>query len=75
MGPLPARAVGHEPGGMELREFEAALIRDRYRYLLVGASLRSIAAQWNAAGSPRESGERGDRTGCATRCAPPGWTV
>jgi DNA invertase Pin-like site-specific DNA recombinase len=44
------RAVGYEPGGMELRESEAALIRDGYRHLQAGASLRGIAAQWNAAG-------------------------
>ncbi|MBB3082950.1 DNA invertase Pin-like site-specific DNA recombinase [Geodermatophilus sabuli] len=53
LGKPPAggrRAVGYEPGGMELREFEAALIRDGYRHLLAGASLRGIAAQWNAAG-------------------------
>jgi site-specific DNA recombinase len=44
------RAVGYEPGGRELRESEAAFIRDGYRHLLGGASLRGIAAQWNAAG-------------------------
>jgi site-specific DNA recombinase len=44
------RAVGYEPGGLQLRENEAALIRDGYRYLLGGASLRGIATLWNAAG-------------------------
>jgi site-specific DNA recombinase len=44
------RAVGYEPSGMELRESEARFIRDGYRHLLGGASLRGIAAQWNAAG-------------------------
>jgi DNA invertase Pin-like site-specific DNA recombinase len=50
------RAVGYEPGGMEIRESEAALIRDGYRHLLGGASLRSIAAQWNAAGFTTATG-------------------
>jgi site-specific DNA recombinase len=40
------RAVGYEPGGLQLRENEAALIRDGYRYLLGGASLRGIATLW-----------------------------
>src|SRR4051812_3817205 len=44
------RAVGYGPGGTELVEDEAAHIRDGYRLLLAGASLRGIAAGWNAAG-------------------------
>src|SRR5688572_18922933 len=44
------RAVGYAPGGRELRDPEAACIRDGYRLLLAGASLRGIAARWNAAG-------------------------
>ena len=50
--PLPGgrRAVGYAPGGAALSESEAAHIRDGYRLLLAGASLRSIAAEWNAAG-------------------------
>jgi site-specific DNA recombinase len=44
------RAVGYEPGGRELRESEAQFIRDGYRHLLGGGSLRGIAATWNAAG-------------------------
>jgi site-specific DNA recombinase len=50
------RAVGYEAGGMELRKSEAALIRDGYRHLLGGASLRGIAAQWNAAGFTTAAG-------------------
>lgn len=50
------RAVGYEPRGMEIRESEAALIRDGYRHLLGGASLRGIAAQWNAAGFTTATG-------------------
>jgi site-specific DNA recombinase len=53
MGKPPAgglRAVGYEPDGMMLREPEASLIREAYRDLLAGASLRTIAARWNAAG-------------------------
>ncbi|SDM01572.1 Site-specific DNA recombinase [Geodermatophilus siccatus] len=44
------RAVGYEPGGRVLREREAALIRDGYRDVLAGSSLRAVAARWNAAG-------------------------
>ncbi|MGY1691993.1 recombinase family protein [Geodermatophilus sp. SYSU D01105] len=43
------RAVGFEVGGMALRDSEAALIREGYRHLLGGSSLRGIAAHWNAA--------------------------
>jgi site-specific DNA recombinase len=50
------RAVGYEPGGMEIRESEARFIRDGYRHLLGGASLRGIAAQWNAAGVTTATG-------------------
>jgi hypothetical protein len=41
---------------LQLREHEAALIRDGYRYLLGGASLRGIAALWNAAGFTTAAG-------------------
>jgi site-specific DNA recombinase len=44
------RAVGYEPGGVEVRESEARCIREGYRQLLAGASLRGIAARWNDAG-------------------------
>jgi site-specific DNA recombinase len=50
------RAVGYEPGGLQLRENEAAFIRDGYRHLLGGASLRGIAALWNAAGFTTAAG-------------------
>ncbi len=50
------RAVGYEPGGLRLRENEAALIRAGYRYLLGGAGLRGIAALWNAAGFTTAAG-------------------
>jgi hypothetical protein len=43
---------------LQLRENEAALIRDGYRYLLGGASLRGIAALWNAAGFTTAAGGR-----------------
>src|SRR3954453_23213789 len=52
------RAVGYEPGGMELRDSEALFIRDGYRQLLAGGSLRGIAAGWNAAGFTTAVGGR-----------------
>ncbi len=53
MGKPPAggvRAVGYDATGMRLIEPEAELIRQGYRDLLAGASLRGIAARWNAEG-------------------------
>ena len=53
MGQPPAgglRAVGYDPTGMTVVDHEAALIREGYRDLLAGMSLRSIAARWNAEG-------------------------
>ncbi len=44
------RAVGYDPSGASLVPREAELIRAGYRELLAGASLRSIAARWNAEG-------------------------
>ena len=52
------RAVGYRPGGTELREPEAAHIRVGSRLLLAGASLRGIAAGWNAAGFTTAVGGR-----------------
>jgi site-specific DNA recombinase len=46
------RAVGYTADGTQLNEAEAAHIRDGYRLLLAGASLRGIAARWNAATIP-----------------------
>ncbi|MGY1710742.1 recombinase family protein [Geodermatophilus sp. SYSU D00758] len=61
MGKPPAgglRAVGYEADGKTIREDEAALIREAYRELLAGGSLRSIAARWNAAGFTSARGGR-----------------
>lgn len=44
------RAAGYEPDGLTIRQGEARLIRQGYKALLGGASLRSIARGWNAAG-------------------------
>lgn len=44
------RAVGYESDGATVRESEAQHIREGYREALAGASLRSIASRWNAAG-------------------------
>jgi len=50
------RAVGYEPGGQIVREAEAAHIRDGYRDLLAGSSLRAIAGRWNVAGFTTSAG-------------------
>lgn len=44
------RPFGYEDGGMIPRPEEAAEVRYAYRALLAGASVRGIAAGWNAAG-------------------------
>jgi hypothetical protein len=46
------RAVGYTADGTQLNEAEAVHIRDGYRLLLAGASLRGIASRWNAATIP-----------------------
>jgi site-specific DNA recombinase len=53
MGKPPAggvRAVGYDRTGTGLVDHEANLIREGYRELLAGASLRSIAKRWNDEG-------------------------
>ncbi len=52
------RAFGYTPDGMELVSDEAELIRAAYRDLLAGASVRGIAARWNAQGSLTPHGGR-----------------
>lgn len=46
-GPRP---FGYEPGGLEIRESEAELLREAARRVLAGEAMRSIAAEWNDAG-------------------------
>lgn len=46
-GPRP---FGYEPGGVGVRETEAAAVREGYAALLAGASLASIQRSWNSAG-------------------------
>lgn len=46
----PRRPFGYEPGGMDLNELEATLIRTAYADLIAGGSLRGIAAGWSATG-------------------------
>jgi site-specific DNA recombinase len=48
--PGSRRPFGYEPGGMVVREAEAAVVRSGFDRLLSGASLRSIAHEWNASG-------------------------
>jgi len=40
------RPVGYEPGGMVIREAEAAMIRQAVKDVLAGRSLRAIAREW-----------------------------
>jgi DNA invertase Pin-like site-specific DNA recombinase len=44
------RPSGYEPDGTTIRKDEAQSIRQGFRELLAGASLRGIAARWNDAG-------------------------
>ena len=52
------RPFGYEPGGMVVRETEAAHLRAAYDAVLAGGSVRGIAADWNAAGVPTSTGGR-----------------
>lgn len=52
------KPFGFEPDGVTVREDEAQAIRDAYEALIAGATLKSIADQWN---------ELGLRTGQAPR--------
>lgn len=44
------RAFGFEKGNLEVRESEAALIREAVAYLLAGGSIRGLCNEWNARG-------------------------
>ena len=44
------RAFGYERDGMTVREDEARHLREAYRTLIQGGSLKSIAKRWNEAG-------------------------
>lgn len=44
----PRRPFGYEPGGLDVREREARLVRQAYADLIAGGSLRGIASAWNA---------------------------
>lgn len=44
------RPFGYEPDGLTVREAEAEAIRDAYRLILSGGSLREVARRWNDAG-------------------------
>jgi DNA invertase Pin-like site-specific DNA recombinase len=50
------RAYGYEPRGLEIREEEAARIREAARRLLAGDAVRSILRDWTTAGVPTVSG-------------------
>ncbi len=58
-GPRP---FGYEPDGVTIRETEAEALRDAYRIVLAGGSVRSVMLDWNA---------RGLRTGRSGRA----WTL
>lgn len=48
--PPRRRSFGYRPGGMEIDPVEGPAVVDGYRMLLAGASLASIAREWNARG-------------------------
>lgn len=49
--PTPGpRPFGYEPGGLEVRDGEADLIRDAAALILAGEPMRSVAARWNQHG-------------------------
>jgi site-specific DNA recombinase len=52
------RPFGYEAGGMVLRPGESALVREAYRAVLAGASVRGIATTWNAKGVLTSTGGR-----------------
>ncbi len=62
------RAVGYTPDGTQLIEAEATHIREGYRELLAGASLRGIAARWNAATNPCNLVDETCPEACAETC-------
>jgi site-specific DNA recombinase len=52
------RAFGFEADGVTVREHEARAIRAGYEAVLAGASLSSVAAEWNALGFSTTQGHR-----------------
>ncbi|WP_345801939.1 recombinase family protein [Microbacterium sp. AZCO] len=44
------RPFGYEPGGMVVRESEAAMVREATKAIIAGRSLRGIAVEWNEQG-------------------------
>ena len=50
------RPFGYEPDGVTIREAEAQLLRSGVDAILAGASVRSVARDWNAAGSTTATG-------------------
>lgn len=57
--PMPGvRAFGFKRGNVEHEPDEAALLRHGYEQLLAGASLKSIARQWNDVGAVTPPGNR-----------------
>ncbi len=66
--PMPGvRAFGYKRGNVQIEPAEAALVRQGYEQLLAGASLKSIARQWNEAGAQTPRG--GTWTGTTVRRA------
>ncbi len=52
------RPYGFEPDGVTVRETEAEAIRDAYRLILAGGSLRSVAEDFNSRGLVTSTGHR-----------------
>lgn len=51
------RPFGYEADGVTIREAEAELIRSAADAILAGASVQSVAREWNAAGMPTTTGK------------------
>ena len=60
--PPTRRAFGYLPGGHQIDEAEAAVVRDAYSQLRAGASLVSITDRMNQAGMPTTRGNQWQRS-------------
>ncbi|GAB47196.1 recombinase family protein [Mobilicoccus pelagius] len=50
------RPYGYEPGGLIIREDEAARVREATAEILAGGSVRGLVARWNREGVPTSTG-------------------
>ncbi|GMA40195.1 recombinase family protein [Mobilicoccus caccae] len=52
------RPYGYEPGGMVVRDDEAARVREATEEILAGGSIRGLVARWNREGVPTSTGNK-----------------